>query len=87
MPNTRDVQPNRGELDTIAWGFLGSEFTEHTYANWPIARRVDAYLRRRSLGALADDGTSYDALLQRILANIGRARRSGILRPHHWQRP
>ena len=32
------------ELDAIAWQFLGSEFTGELYANWPIDRRVNAYL-------------------------------------------
>lgn len=81
MTNTTHVEPKQRDLDTIALAFLGSEFAEPAYANWPIVRRVDAYLRRCALTELADDGTTYDALLQRILANIGRARRSGVLRP------
>jgi hypothetical protein len=71
----------RAEFDTIAWGFLGSEFAKHNYADWPIGRRVDAYLRHHDLTEVADDGSVCDALVQHIMANIGHARRSGVLPP------
>jgi hypothetical protein len=87
MANNQHGEPRQRDLDAIALAFLASEFTDSHYANWPIFRRVDAYLRRCSLGALADDGATYEALVQRIMANIGRARRSGMLRPHPWQAP
>jgi hypothetical protein len=66
-------------LDTIAWSFLGSEFTRQIYANWPIDRRVDAYLRRQGLIDIVNDGGAYDALLERVMANISRALRDGLL--------
>ncbi|BBZ32995.1 hypothetical protein [Mycolicibacterium confluentis] len=68
-----------GELDVIAVGFLGSEFAEPTYAGWPIERRLDAYLRRirRLTSVDHHNGSVYEALLDRVMAHIGRARRAG----------
>ena len=63
------------QLDGIAWDFLGSEFAEQIHADWPIDRRVDAFLRHEGRDDLVKDGAAYDALLQRVMANIGRALR------------
>ena len=73
------IELTKRKLDTIAWSFLGSEFTKQIYANWPIDRRVDAYLRRQGLIDIVNDGGAYDALLERVMANIGRALRDGLL--------
>lgn len=67
------------ELDAIAWRFLGSEFTGPTYAEWPIDRRVDAYLLHHGPRQLLADGSAYDALMGRVMANIGPALRNGVL--------
>jgi hypothetical protein len=67
------------ELDAVAWDFLNSEFTAKTYAIWPIDRRVDAYLRHCGLDSLINDGAACEALIQRVMANIGRALRRGLL--------
>jgi hypothetical protein len=67
------------QLDGIAWDFLGSEFAEQIHADWPIDRRVDAFLRHEGRDDLVKDGAAYDALLQRVMANIGRALRQGRL--------
>jgi len=66
------VELTEQELDAIAWKFLGSEFTGKPYANWPIDRRVNAYLMHHRLIHVANDGAACDALLHRVMANIGR---------------
>ena len=67
------------ELDKIAWSFLGSHFAGKTYADWSIDRRVDAYLLHLGRADLLDDGSAYNALLEHVMANLGRALRDGIL--------
>jgi hypothetical protein len=83
MASTGHVELTKRTLDRIAWNFLGSEFTRQIYANWPIDRRVDAYLRRQGMDDIVNDGGTYDALLERIMANIGRAFRDGLLSAPH----
>jgi hypothetical protein len=67
------------QLDAIAWDFLGSEFAEQIHADWPMDQRVDAFLRHEGRDDLAYDGAAYAALLQRVMANMGRALRQGRL--------
>jgi hypothetical protein len=73
------VELTEQELDAIAWQFLGSEFTGELYANWPIDRRVNAYLMHHRLIHVANDVAACDALLHRVMANIGCALRHGVL--------
>ena len=49
MTPTDRVEFTRQELDAIAWRFLGSEFAGPMYADWPIDRRIDAYLQHHGL--------------------------------------
>lgn len=67
------------EYDELSWKFLHSEFARGTYANWPIERRLDAYLRHHKLVDLINDGTAYTTLLGFVMENIGPAHRRGIL--------
>lgn len=67
------------EYDELSWKFLNSEFARGTYANWPIERRLDAYLRHHELSELLNDGTAYRRLLDSVMDNIGPAHRLGIL--------
>jgi hypothetical protein len=71
------------ELDRIAWRFLGSKFTGSIYADWPIDRRVDAYLLHQGLTNVMNDGSLYDALMEKVMANIGPALRKGVLAQPH----
>jgi hypothetical protein len=80
MPTDR-TELTREELDLIAWRFLRSEFTEQIYADWPIDRRIDAFLLHYGPTELINDGSAYNALLERVMANIGRAVRNGVLPP------
>lgn len=67
------------QLDTVAWKFLRSEFAGQSYANWPLDRRINAYLGHYGPAAPLNDGTTFDTLLERIMATIGPALRSGVL--------
>src|ERR1700694_3825915 len=73
------VELTEQDLDAIAWKFLGSEFTGELYANWPIDRRVNAYLMHHRLMRVAHDGAACDAFMHRLMPNIGRALRHGVL--------
>jgi hypothetical protein len=81
MTPTDRVGSEEDELDSIAWAFLGSEFTGPIYAEWPLDRRLDSYLSHAGLSDVANDGSAYNALLERIMANLRPARRSGLLGP------
>ena len=77
----------RHELERIAWEFLRSRFTGPTYVNWPIDRRMDAYLLHNGLINVMNDGTIFNALLERVMANIGPALRKGVLAQAHTWKP
>jgi hypothetical protein len=79
MTSTDHTEVTQQQLNTIAWEFLRSEFTGQIYADWPIDRRIDAFLLHRGQTDLLNDGTAYNALMDRVMANIGPALRAGIL--------
>ncbi|MCV7261722.1 hypothetical protein H7J82_01635 [Mycolicibacterium poriferae] len=70
-------------LDEIAWGFLCSEYAGQQNWDAPLDRRLDTYLRHRHLDHILNDGSAYSAVLDRVMANFRRARRSGVLGPPH----
>lgn len=81
MTPTKPLELTGHDLGAIAWGFLGSEFTEQMYSDWPIDRRIDAYLLHQGLTNIVNDGSAYDALLDHVMASIGPALRKGVLAP------
>ena len=83
MMSTDRVELTRQELDAIAWRFLGSEFAGPMYADWPIDRRLDAYLQHHGQTHVANDGSTSKALLERVMTNVGPALRNGVLAPNN----
>ena len=81
MTAANRVELSVQQLDQIAWRFLRSEFTGQVYANWPIDRRIDAFLLHHEFTDIVDDGSAYNALLESVMANIGSALRKGVLAP------
>jgi len=81
MTPTGHFELSTQELDALALEFLGSEFTTQFHIDWPIERCVDAYLRHHRLSEVANDGAAYNALLERVMVNIGPAIRKGLLTP------
>jgi len=76
------VEPQDAEMEAMAWGFLSSPYASKRFVEWPIDRRLHAYLRHQGLSSVADDGTRCAALLDRVMANIASALDSGTLRPN-----
>jgi hypothetical protein len=68
-----------GTIDTIAWEFLCSVYTGRDYWDWPLERRIETFLRRLQRDDLLRDGVAYNNLVERVMANIARARRDGVL--------
>lgn len=87
MAPTGQADLMQRELHAIAWEFLGSEFAGEGYRGWPIDRRLQAYLVRRGLTAVADDGIICDALLEHVMTNLGPALRNGMLSLATTQEP
>jgi hypothetical protein len=56
------------DVDSLAWEFLNSSYVGPTYANWPLDRRLDKFLRRSDLTRVADDGDLINVVLDRIMA-------------------
>ncbi|MBX7432143.1 hypothetical protein JDV09_08485 [Mycobacterium sp. Y57] len=79
MASTDPIVGTRDRLDDVAWQFLSSEFAGEIYQDWSIEQRLDAFLRHRGHEAFRDDGSAYEALLDRVMANIGAAIRAGVL--------
>jgi len=83
MTSAGRVKLSQQQMHALAWNFLRSEFTGQTYADWPIDRRIDAYLHHHRLGHVANDGATCSALLETVMANIGPALRCGVLKSAH----
>jgi hypothetical protein len=58
------------DVDALAWQFLDSAYADDTYADWPLDRRIEGFLRRRGLVRFAEDGDAQDLILNRVMAYI-----------------
>jgi hypothetical protein len=59
------------DVDAHAWQFLNSAYADDTYADWPLDRRLDGFLRRHGLSRIAEDGDAYDLVIDRVMDFIG----------------
>ena len=71
------------EIAGIAWQFLCSRFTGREYWDWPLERRIDAFLRELERLDIIKNGGIHRALTERVMANLARARRDGVLDRSH----
>ena len=82
MASTLDDPPllTDSDIDALAWQFLNSAYADNNaYADWPLDRRLDGFLRRQGLVRLAEDGDAYDLILNCALDYIGvRSRPTGL---------
>ena len=65
------------DVDALTWQFLNSDYVDDEYANWPLDRRLDGFLRNRGLGRLADNGDICNIILDRVMTY-----NSVVPRPH-----
>jgi len=61
------------DVDAVAREFLKSAYADETYADWPLDRRLDGYLRRSGPVRVAEDGDAYDLVLSRVMVYISAA--------------
>jgi hypothetical protein len=64
------------DVDALAWQFLNSAYADGTYADWPLDRRLDGFLRRQGLVGLAEDGDACEVVVNRVMAYIAARPRS-----------
>jgi len=70
---------SNSDLDVLASQFLNSAYADKTYADWPLDRRLDGFLRRRGMFRIAEDGDAYDLVLDRVMMHVGMASHSGVV--------
>lgn len=58
------------EVDALAWQFTNSAYADDTYADWPLDRRLEGFLRHRGLFSIAEDGDAFDFVLDRVMTCI-----------------
>ncbi|MCB0925321.1 MAG: hypothetical protein KDB50_12380 [Mycobacterium sp.] len=67
------------DIEAIAWQFFCSPYTRRDYWDWPLEQRIVAYLRHIGHTELLRDEAAYTTLIGRVMNNIARARRDGLL--------
>jgi hypothetical protein len=58
------------DVDTLAWEFLGSDYVSGEYLNWQLDRRIESFLQHRGLGHLADDGDTFNVILDSVMSHV-----------------
>ena len=55
------------DVDALTRQFVNSDYVDDEYANWPLDRRLDGFLRNRSLSRVADNGDICNIILDRAM--------------------
>jgi hypothetical protein len=58
------------DVHALTWEFVNSGYRGDQYANWPIERRLDGFLRRRGLSRHADNGDICNIILDHIMRSM-----------------
>lgn len=56
------------DVDLLAWQFLDSQYVDNAYADWPIDRRIEGFLRHRGMARIADHGDTVGILVSRVMS-------------------
>jgi len=64
------------DVDGLAWQFTDSTYADDTYADWPLDRRLEGFLRQRGLFGIAEDGDAFGLVLERVMVCISALSRS-----------
>ena len=64
--------------EALACQFFTSPYADGIYADWPLDRRLDGFLRREGLDRIVENGDAYDLVLDRVMAHIGAAAHPGL---------
>ena len=65
------------DVHALTWEFVNSGYRGDQYANWPIERRLDRFLRRRGLSRHADNGDICNVIIDRAMTYISVTGRGG----------
>src|SRR3954465_13221651 len=73
MVSTRGDAPlfTDAYLEALARQFFMSPYADDIYADWPLDRRLDGFLRRQGLDRIVENGDAYDLVFDRVMAQIG----------------
>jgi hypothetical protein len=66
------------DVEELAWQFLHSAYADKTYADWPLDRRLDGFLRRCGMIRIAEDGDAYRLVLNSVMNHVGVASHAGF---------
>ena len=71
----KDFGPNEtltdGDIDSLVWKFLKSDYVSDQYTNWPLDRRLEGFLQHIRLGHVADNGDQFNIILDRVMVFAG----------------